>query len=226
MLCYKIEFTGVNMDILSREKELASYLERQPYLIEQDGINLNIHKNVFPSDFGITSSFFGHYILQQKATQSALDMACGSGYFAFLLKKIGCTSVVGVDFNKDSIKCAISNIELNPALKPITFIHSDLFKSVPSNQFGIIVFNFNYYPSNGVFGLNADGGREILERFFSEVIDYIDCNSRIYIPYSKFVGPEHDPLHIAPKYGFSVSIEALTENEAGEHVIYLIMSKI
>ncbi|WP_347988288.1 methyltransferase [Methylomonas sp. AM2-LC] len=184
MLKYKIALTGDYMDILAREDELASYLDRQPYVIEQDGIALNIDKNVFPSDFGITSSFFGHYILQQKATNSALDMGCGSGYFAFLLKKIGCTSVVGVDFNQDAINCAIANAALNPALQPITFIHSDLFKSVPLNRFGIIVFNFNYYPSNGVFGLNADGGREILERFFSQVIDYIDSNSRIYSNYS------------------------------------------
>jgi hypothetical protein len=30
-------------------------------------------------------------------------------------------------------------------------------------------------------------------------------------------------LHIAPQYGFSVTIAAETQNHAGEHFIYLIM---
>ncbi len=211
------------MDIPARESELAVYLQQQPYQVTQDGILLTIAKNVFPSDFGLTSTFFGHYILQQAPTSRALDMGCGSGYFAFLLKKIGCESVIGVDYNSDAVNCAQGNSKLNPDFAPDTFIHSDLFKSVPPNNFGSIVFNFNYHPSNGVFGLYEDGGRVILERFFTEVIAYIDSETKIYIPFSAFVGAKHDPLHIAPKYGFSVTIVAETQNHAGEHFIYLIM---
>jgi methylase of polypeptide subunit release factors len=107
----------------------------------------------------------------------------------------------------------------------INFVQSNLFNSIAVQHFDLIVFNFNYHPSNGVFGLYADGGREILERFFSEVGDYIDANIRIYIPYSAFVGPEHDPLNIAPRYGFSVSIVDRTLNHTGEHYIYLITQK-
>lgn len=213
------------MDISTRETELAVYLERQPYTVEQDGIHLTIAKNVFPSDFGITSSFFGQFILQQQPAESGLDMGTGSGYFAFLLKKLGCKKVLGVDFNLDAVNCATANALLNPQLQPVPFIHSDLFKSVAKNQFGMIVFNFNYYPSNGVYGLNNDGGKEILERFFTEVVDYIDVDTRIYIPYSKFVGTEHDPLLIAPNYGFSVSVVSETQTATGEHVIYLIKLK-
>ena len=210
------------MDISSRESELALYLQRQPYQVVQDGIQLTIAKNVFPSDFGLTSSFFGHYILQQTPTSRALDMGCGSGYFAFLLKKIGCASVIGVDYNLDAVHCAQANSLLNPDYAPDAFIHSDLFQSVPPNNFGSIVFNFNYHPSNGVFGLYEDGGRVILQRFFTEVTAYIDSKTKIYIPYSAFVGPEHDPLHIAPHYGFTVNIAAETENQAGKHFIYVI----
>ncbi|BBL69870.1 methyltransferase [Methylogaea oryzae] len=203
-----------------REKELSVYLERQPYFVEQDGIRLKIAKNVFPSDFGITSSFVGDFMLRQQPVGVALDMACGSGYFAFLLKKIGCSTVYGVDFNRDAVACAKENLGLNPALAPIEFIHSDLFADVPPVKLDAIMFNFNYYPSDGTYGLNADGGREILERFFRQVPAYINDGARIYIPYSQFVGEEHDPKRIGAAFGFACSVAASVANEAGEHYIY------
>ncbi|MDP3876755.1 MAG: methyltransferase domain-containing protein [Methylobacter sp.] len=210
------------MSIAKREAELAVYLDKQPYRTELDGVTLEIAKNVFPSDFGLTSSFFGNFILQQQPAATALDMACGSGYFAFLLKKIGCTDVLGVDFNEDAIKCATKNSQLNPSLQPSDFIHSDLFVKVPPSKFDLIVFNFNYYPSNGDFGLNSDGGQSILKRFFSQVESYINENTIIYIPYSEFVGEEHDPKHICLNFGFSAEIMVKTQNETGEHYVYKI----
>ncbi|MEI8209182.1 MAG: methyltransferase [Methylococcales bacterium] len=210
------------MSIAKREKELSYYLDKQPYPVELDGIHLIIAKNVFPSDFGITSSFFGHFILQQAPARMGLDMGCGSGYFACLLKKIGCETVLGVDFNKDAVKCATENIKLNPALAPINILHSDLFADVPQTIFDIIIFNFNYYPSNGDFGLNEDGGREILERFFTQVSSYMDDQTRIYIPFSEFVGVEHDPKMIGQAFGFDYEVMATTINETGEHCIYKI----
>lgn len=210
------------MNIEKRVSELAAYLEKQPYMTELDGIQLEIAKNVFPSDFGLTSSFVGAFILKQTPKKRALDMACGSGYFAFLFKKIGCADVLGVDFNIDAINCATENEKRNPELQPIQFIHSDLFESVPQQTLDLIMFNFNYYPSNGDFGLNADGGQQILRRFFKQVVNYIHDETVIYIPYSAFVGVEHDPKHICPEYGFTVETAATLNNENGEHYIYKI----
>jgi methylase of polypeptide subunit release factors len=208
------------MNISQRVSELSVYLDKQPYMTELDGITLEIAKNVFPSDFGLTSSFFGHFILQQPPVTKALDMGCGSGYFAFFLKKIGCTEVLGVDFNIDAVKCATENKQHNPSLQAIHFVHSDLFENIPPSTFELIIFNFNYYPSNGDFGLNADGGQQILRRFFGKVNAYITDNTIIYIPYSEFVGVEHDPKYICPEFGFSVETVAIIENENGEHYIY------
>lgn len=214
--------TKTPMTIAGRQDELAAYLEKQPYRIEQDDIQLTIAKNVFPSDFGLTSSFFGHYMLTRSPADNALDMGCGSGYFAFLLKKIGCKHVTGVDFNPDAVRCALGNVQLNPELAPVSFVHSDLFDAVPRQLFGVIVFNFNYYPADGVFGLNEDGGREILMRFFSQADAYTDQATRLYIPFSEFVGTAHDPRNIAPAYGWQVDIVDETQNAAGKHLIYLL----
>jgi len=211
------------MSISKRESELATYLDRQPYLTKLDGISLEIAKNVFPSDFGITSSFFGHFMLQQKPGSRALDMGCGSGYFALLLKKMGCQTVLSVDFNKDAFNCATSNAMRNPELASVEFIHSDLFVNVSPRQFDLIVFNFNYYPSNGVYGLNPDGGQEILKRFFKEVSAYINQQTRIYIPYSLFVGEEHDPKNICTDFGFIAKTVAAITNESGVNVICEVM---
>jgi release factor glutamine methyltransferase len=208
------------MSIPKREAELALYLDRQPYMTELDGISLEIAKNVFPSDFGITSSFVGHFIQQQRPANSALDMGCGSGYFALLLKKIGCKTVLGVDFNEDAVNCAKGNVLRNPALANVDFIRSDLFVNVPQRHFDLIVFNFNYYPSNGNFGLNQDGGENILKRFFSQVTNYINRQTRIYIPYSLFVGAEHNPKSICASFGFFAEIVTTTTNQNGTHIIY------
>ena len=217
--------TAQVMSIAKREQELSYYLDKQPYPTELDGIHLIIAKNVFPSDFGITRSFFGHFMLQQAPAAMGLDMGCGSGYFACLLKKIGCQTVIGVDFNKDAVACATKNITLNPSLVPINILHSDLFNAVPQTIFDIIVFNFNYYPSNGDFGLNADGGREILERFFTQVGAYSNAETRIYIPLSEFVGIEHDPKIICQQFGFTYEVAATASNETGNHCIYKIMKR-
>lgn len=214
--------TTAQITIDDRVAELTDYLERQPYSVKQDGIKLTIAKNVFPSDFGLTSSFFGDFMLQQKPAKTGLDMGCGSGYFAFILKKIGCDDVIGVDFNPDAVACARHNSGLNPEIAPSAFLHSDLFASVPAKRFGMIVFNFNYYPSNGTFGLNEDGGQQILRRFFREVPDYLEPDAQIFIPFSDFVGAEHDPKHVAPEFGFNVIAAAETHNHAGRHVIYQI----
>lgn len=211
------------MTLSKRESELALYLNKQPYLTKLDGIDLEIGKNVFPSNFGITSSFFGCFMQQQKLVNHALDMGCGSGYFALLLKKIGCKHVLGVDLNEDAVNCAKENVLRNPTLAPIDIIHSDLFVSVPQRHFDLIVFNFNYYPSNGDLGLYHDGGQEILKRFFSQVTRYIDEKTRIYIPYSLFVGKEHNPKIICASFGFVANRVARTINETGEHVIYEVM---
>jgi release factor glutamine methyltransferase len=211
------------MTIPKRESDLAAYLDKQPYMTELDGITLKIGKNVFPSDFGLTSSFFGAFMLAQEPAATALDMGCGSGYFAFLLKKLGCATVWGVDFNRDAVECARENRAFNPSLAPLEFLHSDLFAHVPPLVFDIIVFNFNYYPSDGTFGLNEDGGREILERFFRQVGHHSHAGTRIYIPYSEFVGEEHDPKNVGPGLGFSVEVMATTENSAGSHCIYKVM---
>ena len=211
------------MNIPKRVSELAAFLDIQPYMTELDSITLEIAKNVFPTDFGLASPFFGNFILQQEPATNALDMGCGSGYFALLLKKMGCVNVVGVDFNEDAVRCATKNSHLNPLLQPIEFIHSDLFNAVPASTFELIIFNFNYYPSNGDFGLNEDGGQVILKRFFTQVDRYINDNTRIYMSYSQFVGEEHDPKLICPAFGFSVEIVAETKNETGEHYVYKIM---
>jgi release factor glutamine methyltransferase len=215
-----------NMTIPKRESELAAYLGKQPYMTELDGITLKIGKNVFPSDFGLTSSFFGDFMLRQAPAARALDMGCGSGYFAFLLKKLGCDTVLGVDYNRDAVECARENCAFNPSLAPIEFLHSDLFAHVPPSIFDIIVFNFNYYPSDGTFGLNEDGGRKILERFFRQVDNHIHGGTRIYIPYSEFVGEEHDPKYVCPSFGFAAEIMAATENAAGGHCIYKVVKAV
>jgi hypothetical protein len=64
-----------------------------------------------------------------------------------------------------------------------------------------------------------------LERFFNQAGAFCDTETRIYIPYSQFVGAEHDPKTICQNFGFNCETMATMVNEAGEHCIYKIMKQ-
>lgn len=110
-------------------------------------------------------------LLVRGAARQALDMGCGSGVMT-LAEASYCDRVVGVDINPRAIAVSLFNVALN-AVSNVTIVHSDLFGAVRGRRFDRIVFNsptgFELRPRNWL-----EGGERILERFFSEVLDYLD----------------------------------------------------
>lgn len=74
-------------------------------------------------------------------SRSFLDMGTGSGVHALLMRKLGNDDIVATDVSERSIEQAKVNEKINFNNHKISFICSDLFKSVPERQFQTIIFN-------------------------------------------------------------------------------------
>ncbi len=207
-----------------RSQQFHQIREKQPYYIEMLGIKLIISEDVFPSDYGATTRYLAQEINKYCHVNTALDMGCGCGFLALYMRKCGIYNVWAADIHPPAIECAKLNLGMNQFLAPIKIIESDLFCSFPKKvKFDLIVFNHPYYPTIGdpVFGFNPDGGRLMLERFYSKVPDYCKINTKILMPFSSISESEHDPKQVATKYN-NIAIKTIfkIQNEDGFHRIY------
>lgn len=199
-----------------RDDELKSVFYEQPYFVELDGLRLNVHRRVFPPDKGFTTRMLSRAIKSYRVT-SALDMGCGSGYLALVMKKSGIPKVYAIDNHAPSIDCTIENVNLNPDLKPIEVIRSELFEKIPRNKkFDLIVFNHPFYPGtrDPLFRNSSNGGRDLVERFLSEARLFLSADGVILMSFSDMAGSEHDPKIIAEELGFRTKV-ILEEKEKG-----------
>jgi HemK-related putative methylase len=151
-----------------------------------------------------------------KKIKNILDMGTGTGIIALFLNEIKkrnanfSARIFASDVLENAIKCAKLNEVINNLEKSINFIHSDLFKSFPSNllkSFNIIIFNPPYLPSlkyNNISSAKKDpdkswnGGErgiELFLEFISQVKPYINSSQKFYIYYISSSVPKCENLN-------------------------------
>ena len=184
--------------------EFAACIARQPYDVVLDELKLTIDKDVFPPDLGHCARnlarFATHY-----APRTALDMGCGSGYLALMLKRHGAEVVWGADIHPLAVECARKNAAQNPDVGPVTFVQSDLFASIPAPiKFDLIVFNQPFGPGDQrrVCGCGADGGYEITKRFLLEAPAHLSDEGVLIMAFSDREAAKHDPKSVARELGY------------------------
>lgn len=206
---------------ISRDNQLAHIRQTQPYFAELDGLSLLVDVDVFPPDLGFTSRYLARE-LKKYHPQRALDMGCGTGYLALVMRKQGVPTVWALDVHEPAVICARKNAERNE-LTGVRVEQSDLFSAIdPGVVFDLIVFNQPYYPSTHevIFGLGFDGGRAIIERFMQEVEPYLAPQGVLIMPFSDMAGPEHDPSKIVPQFGYSSKKVFDHHDGTFSHLIY------
>ena len=137
-------------------------------------------------------SFLIQKEVKRLAKGDVLDMGTGSGILAeTALQSKRVKSVLGVDIKKSSVEHCRKNIKS----KKIRFIVSDLFSRVPKKKFDTIIFNPPYLPEQKgeTWELSTDvsGGKhgyEIIERFLSDVNDYLAPDGIILLLFSTITG--------------------------------------
>ncbi|MEM1171565.1 MAG: methyltransferase [Cyanobacteria bacterium P01_H01_bin.35] len=206
-----------------RVAQLMKAYDKQPYTTEFDGFQLKIGKGVFPTDVSFATLKLGH-ILGNYHPECALDMGCGCGYLALVMRRNGVPKVYAVDLHPPAIECVLENIRNNPEVSPIEVCQSDLFQEIEKKVvFDLMVFNHFYRPGGtAIFGENSDGGKDVFQRFLSEAKHRLNAGGVILTSFVKMSDPENDPQAIAIQEGFNVRTLLTEENymNMGDLFIY------
>jgi methylase of polypeptide subunit release factors len=107
------------------------------YAIKQWVVNLQEFDGV------AAPSPFSRFLAEQLTGthQSALDLGCGGGLQSIVLALHKTRFVLGVDIFSPCVEATLRNAELNRCTSQISAIQSNLFDSVPQQQFETIVSN-------------------------------------------------------------------------------------
>lgn len=109
-----------------------------------EGITVQIHEEVFPPKFTISTKIFLEYIkpLNLK-NKTFLELGCGSGIISLFAASKG-AKVTASDINQIAIKELKEASEANEI--SLNVIYSDLFENLSDQQFEYILINPPYYP--------------------------------------------------------------------------------
>ena len=136
--------------------------------------------------------------LEVKAGERVLDVGTGCGILAIIAAKKG-GSVVAVDLNPFAVRCAKKNSVLNNVHDKIDFVQTSLFTALNETaKFNLISFNAPYLPSEdgesetwiGRAWAGGANGREVVDRFISEVPAHLKPCGRVLLMQSTLTGVE------------------------------------
>ncbi|MBO8175127.1 MAG: methyltransferase [Thermococcus sp.] len=178
------------------------------YLTYKD-LKLKLHPQVYePAE----DTFLLAEHLKVRKGDIALDVGTGTGIIALLMAKKA-KFVLGVDINPIAVELARENARIN-GIKNVEFRVSDLFENV-EGKFDTITFNPPYLPGEAeelkepidLALIGGKQGREVLNKFISQVRDYLRPNGMVQVVQSSITGVE-DTIEKFIKLGFSVEITA------------------
>jgi release factor glutamine methyltransferase len=153
--------------------------------------------------------------LDVQAGDDVLDVGTGSGILAVLAAKQA-SNVVAVDLSPFAIRCARENAKLNHVLGKISFIQADLFTALFADvEFDLILFNAPYLPSEegeeaswiGRSWAGGTSGREVVDRFITQVPAYLKPDGRILLMQSTLTGVQ-ETLNQFSAVNFEASVKA------------------
>jgi release factor glutamine methyltransferase len=145
------------------------------------GIHLQIPPQIFHPGFFFSTKFLLRYISKDHLNgKTFLELGAGSGLLGVYAAKRGAV-VVATDINPSAIQCIQTNAEENGV--EITTILSNLFDTVPHQQFDFILINPPYYKkkpasvSDYAWYCGANG--EYFQKLFSNLNRYMNDRSNV-----------------------------------------------
>lgn len=125
-------------------QSLAKLYFSSPRSYSYKSISGVVLPDVFYPHFTISTKLFMEFLEQKELKgKRFLELGCGTALISVLAAKKG-AKVFATDINPKAIENAQLNAEKNGV--ELETIHSDLFDSVPKQQFDYIIINPPYYP--------------------------------------------------------------------------------
>lgn len=148
-----------------------------------------------------------------------LDVGCGSGILSLEAMKYS-SDVLAVDIDPECVEYCKK--------KGINAKQSNLFSNV-QGKFDLIIFNPPYLPDDEnedeeskKITTGGKKGYELIERFFSEVKNYLNKDGKILIVFSSLTG---DVDRILEKYGFKKEKKEEKKLFFERLFVYVVMNK-
>jgi len=158
--------------ILSRVYKIYSSKERS---YNFDGMIIKIFPGVFhPGFFFSTKFLISHLKYYKLKNKNILELGAGSGMISVFCAK-NFAEVTASDISKTAVENIIANAKLNNC--NITAIYSDLFDSIPNQNFDFIIINPPYFPKDASteseLAWFCGSDFQYFEKLFKQLPDYL-----------------------------------------------------
>ncbi len=162
-------------------KPYVEWYLRAPRNFKYGNISVEIIPGVFHPGFFFSTKLLLSFLGKQDFSgKNFLEMGCGSGLVSIVAAKKN-AKVTAVDIFPEAVSCTMKNAGKNDVT--ISVIESDLFKSIPSQQFDIIAVNPPYYKKTpsapDQFAWYCGEQLEYFHDFFQQAKHFVNANSQI-----------------------------------------------
>ncbi|MFN3851178.1 MAG: methyltransferase [Spirosomataceae bacterium] len=146
------------------------------------GINLLVKKGVFHPLYFYSTKFLIEYLKNENLeNKKLLELGAGSGLISFYAETQKNAIVIASEISEIAVAGLQSNKQ-NLGSK-IEIIASDLFDSIPIQNFDFIIINPPYYPkkpnSSPEFAWYCGEGFEFFYKLFGQISQYFNQNSKV-----------------------------------------------
>jgi release factor glutamine methyltransferase len=147
------------------------------------GLRLHVPTGVFHPGIFLSTPIFLDFLKNiDLQGVTVVDIGTGSGVIALFAAKKGAIATA-LDIHPLAVATARRNADWNNL--PLECLQSDLFSNLPPSSFQYVLANPPYYPlkpkNDTEKAFYAGENLEYFERFFKEVVPFINAQSRIWM---------------------------------------------
>lgn len=173
----------INEKLIKGEKYTQTTLKNLTFKISKDSF-FQVNKNMTEKLYEIAINY-----LEKDKEKTVLDLYCGTGTISLFLSKYF-KKVIGIEINKEAVKCANINKELNK-INNVEFICGDASKEIKKLKADKIIVD----PPRS--GLTKEGISDIL-KINPETLVYISCDPITLARDLKILNEKYNILEVTP----------------------------
>ncbi len=140
-----IGFSHIYRRLVAWTLKLLHRRTKRAYVVELNGLQVQICPHVFNLLIGRTTKFFIRH-MQIQPSSRVLEIGTGTGAIAAAAAQAG-GHVTATVINPYAVQCARTTMKLNNLQNRVSVLSGDLFDPVQNRTFDVILFNPPYFAS-------------------------------------------------------------------------------